>query len=387
MTPTLSSHHPRRGNTFSWVLGLLVVTVIAHVLILLWSQRDRQEPTETSTSAPEPAPIVVEPQGGPTPPLPDSLPPLDGPEQLPALPAPNLLAPVASIRPPVLEPLAPTPPPTLPAPEPAEPNLNINNPIARELVAASITARQRGDVGTAIAKLREAETHIPNHPRLHWEIGSALELMGLAKKAAASFQRVYDAGETEAGAYHRLAAKKLTQGLSLIANQAPIDEKIFIGNIEERRTPIKGPVEGMNLTLAVTLQTRPGVEIEDPGSDVYVVVHLVDTANGAQDELVVSDPPEQQWLDLPVNWNNGGIETLELSYKLPEYNVFRPNIDDKRAQLGYVIELYYKERLVDLIARPRRLARFSPALDAPPAIDHYQDDYDTMEGFTDPADL
>ncbi len=356
-----------------WVLVVLTAAVVVHIIILT----RHQNPAEIAASEPvlkEAAQTQVSPL--PELPLPDITKPMPktAEPRRPILAKPTLNVATATSTAPTAK---------------AYPALEITDKRVEKLLHDAVRARQQDDIGTAIAKLREAERITPGHPRLLFELATTLEQIGRTDKAAEAYQKVHAMGAELTGPYHELAEQKLTQGMRSIASEAPIEEVVYLGNVEERRDPIIDPGDGsaIGLTLEITasIQSRPGVVIEDSVNDVYIAVHLVDIVDGFKEELIASEPPKQDWLELPVDWKDGGLETLRLTYKLPRVDNLEELGLNSRKYLGYVIELYYKGRLVDLVARPRRLARFTPAegeLDATPA-NHTNS---PPEGFSDPSE-
>lgn len=374
----------RSGSTFAWVLAVLMVAVVVHIVILT-RHRQPTEPVMEVPMAEKPAP----PQAPPPP--------------LPELPLPDITKPVTAAKEPRRSILAKpqlniTPdqgtiatPAATALPVKTYPALALTDKRAEQLLHDAVRSRQQDDIGTAIAKLREAERLIPNHPRLLFELATTLEQIGRTDKAAEAYQKVHAMGADVTGPYHALAYQKLTEGMRSITSEAPIEEVVYIGNVDERRDPIIDPGDGSNigLTLEITasIQSRPGAVIEDSANDVYIAVHLVDIVDGFKEELIASEPPKQQWLELPVDWKDGGLETLRLTYTLPQMQDVHGLNATNRKYLGYVIELYYKGRLVDLVARPRRLARFTPS-EAQPDTTATSVNHNNLppEGFTDPSE-
>ena len=69
--------------------------------------------------------------------------------------------------------------------------------------------------------------------------------------------------------------------------------------------------------------------------------------------------PENQgfsWLSEPVDWTDGE-ELVELWYHIPPADVQQKHLFGTREFHGYVAELYYAGKLVDVRAHPRTLVR------------------------------
>jgi len=366
-----------------WVLAVLTLAVVVHIVILTRHHKT-VKPVAVAPGLQESS-AQIAPLPLPELPLPDMTKPMpkaDEPRRS-VLAKPTLNAAFASGA-------IATPSSTVPAAR-TYPALDITDESAEKLLHDAVRSRQQDDIGTAIVKLREAERLIPNHPRLLFELATTLEQIGRTDKAAEAYQKVHAMGADITGPYHSLAEQKLTEGMRSITSEAPIEEVVYLGNVEERRDPIIDPADGstigLTLELTASIQSRPGVVIEDSVNDVYIAVHLVDIVDGFKEELIASEPPTLDWLELPVDWKDGGLETLRLTYQLPRIQDVQGVNTTNRKYLGYVIELYYRGRLVDLVARPRRLARFTPSqaeLESTATSANHNNL--PPEGFSDPAD-
>ena len=367
-----SANHRSRGGALGWTLALMGGVAVAQLALFL-SLRPRPDPLPapgpppTAPTAP-PSPAAVAPPLVPPPPAPavDRQPSqpvrtpdlVAKPESMPA-PAPpsapaTALAPAAPPSP--TQPAAP-PPPT--APDPAA----LARDDVRLLVADAIQQRRNGDMGSALAKLSTAADLQPGHPRVLFEQATTYEAMGLADKALATFSQIMALGPTRAGTLHGIAQRRLHDGVRTVQATAPNDADLFVGDIQEIRHPETPGVQRVDLRL--DLHGRPGKKINP--SDVFLSVQFFDLVNGTRVEPTRADPPRTRWTSEPVDWVDPAIETVEVSYALPDPV---PGVDaaESRLYLGYLVELYYQDALLDVVAQPRRLARFParPAPDSPP---------------------
>ena len=111
-------------------------------------------------------------------------------------------------------------------------------------------------------------------------------------------------------------------------------------------------LRGERFSLKVPLIPGPG-EVIDPNQMILDVL-FYDKVNDERIELTMADKPKYAY-DTPGNFQNGR-EVLSVLYNLPE---FTPN---EIAQLGrhvfygYVVKLYYKNRLMGAIANPPDLS-------------------------------
>ncbi len=56
----------------------------------------------------------------------------------------------------------------------------------------------------------------------------------------------------------------------------------------------------------------------------------------------------------------GGVEVIEESYFQPTFTDAQKKELGERRYLGYIIELYYRDELQDVVAEPRELMSFKP---------------------------
>jgi len=292
-------------------------------------------------------------------PLPDSLPPL------PPIESPSALQPLPPARTPLLEdPARPIP---SPASAPTRPGTPVNDPAAitsdevRDLVTDAIRLRRQGDMAGAVAKLESAISLSPGHPRVLFEAGLTYEGMGLADRALARFQDLVNLGPMLAGSLFEIAQRRLAEGAQMPGrNQTPADA-VHIGDVRESISP-PNP-DGQQVILTIDLHALPGRPLRN--DDLAVIVKFFDQTADGRVAASLAPPPSSRWLSLPVDWADPSIETLEVAH-------FLPTQADARGYFGYLIELYYQDVLMDVLARPRRLARYQvedgPG-DYPPGLD------------------
>ena len=383
--PITSANHRSRGGALGWTLALMGGVAVAQLALFL-TLHPRPDPLPAAgpapASPPSPAaavPPLVPPPSPPPPapasatvePAPTPMPKADPesrlprPRVVPPSPPPrttDLVAdpeavPVPAPSPAPAQPPAPTPPAS---PDPAA----LARDDVRVLVADAIQQRRNGDMGSALAKLSTAAELQPGHPRILFEQAATYEAMGLADKALATFSQIVALGPARAGTLHGIAQRRLHDGLRTVGTTAPNDADLFVGDIQEIRHPETPGVQRVD--LRVDLHGRPGKKINP--SDVFLSVQFFDLVNDTRAEPTRADPPRTRWTSEPVDWNDPAIETVEVSYSLPDPPPGSPTAAERRVYLGYLVELYYQDALLDVVAQPRRLARFQarPAPDSPP---------------------
>ena len=266
----------------------------------------------------------------------------------PPAPAPAPAPPVVAL-PPAPAPVMPEDdlPPPRPLRAPA-----IADPVIERLVTEAREARVAEDMGAAIIKLEEARRRDPNEPNTLYEIGLVYEAMAgfdlaLADKAAEAYLRVTQLG-TDAGALYQLAARKLQEG---IARPADMRGKLALGRV--RVFNDDHFTDGERVILTVPVTAAPG---EEPSAADFVVSVLPfdKTPDGRTltygNESVITN----EWVSGAIDWV-GGEEFLRTTYVIPKAREQDAYLLGQRKYYGYVIQLFYKNELIDVAAYPRHL--------------------------------
>lgn len=286
----------------------------------------------------------------------------------------NIAAPQVEVP---ADPVVALPPaPTIPAADPLPPAQPLNappiaDPVVERLVAEAREARVAEDMGRAIVKLEEARAQDPGDPNVHFELGMVYETMAafdpsLANQAAAAYQEVFKMGTTGAGALYPLAAKKLRDGISM-----PSDMR---GKLALGRTRIFKDDDytgGERVVLTIPVRTVPGEEPKP--EDFMVEVHFFDeTPQGeikpALSQANAAAQGSVAWPTAPIDWL-GGEEAMRLVYTIPRASAADEHLFGRRKYYGQVVELTYKNELIDSQAWPRHLAsrsRVEPAASEDP---------------------
>jgi len=304
----------------------------------------------------------------PVPPLPMPTPvvaqaaPKASPPSPAASNAPATTAPAATLLPMVA---------SLPKPTPVD-ETQVAMPQSRldGLVAEATALRQRGDMSTAITRLREALAISPKNPQVIAELAGTYEKMDLDDKALEQWRAIYDMGES-AGIYYQAADAKLkaaelsTPGAqsSPAADQGggPADETGFqqgaqlaLVNITTDEKPETS--EGYKqFTVKIPVKRRPDAKI-----DVTSVVIQVFFYDQLGDDTIVRTNANvsSHWSELPADWVQNDMEILEVDYKQapPEPG----KIEQGRHYYGYVVCVYYNKALQDQAADPVSLIKAYP---------------------------
>ncbi len=111
-------------------------------------------------------------------------------------------------------------------------------------------------------------------------------------------------------------------------------------------------VRGERLSLKVPMVSAPG-EAMDP-QQVQLDVFFYDKVNGEQIELSMADKPKFAY-DTTGDFKSGR-EVLSVLYNLPEFTPREISELGRHVFYGYVVKLYYKNRLMGVAANPPDLS-------------------------------
>lgn len=309
-------------------------------------EKSREVVVLESKAAPAP-PVVAVPAVPPTPsftPAPGTLP--GQPGRTPGVPFPESSdfhppsqPPEATIPVPV-RPLAPTPLATPP----------IADPVVEKLVTEARKFRVAEDMANAIVKLEEARSKAPGDPNIEYELGLVHEAMGVFDTASAHYEKVFQMGTVKAGTLYELAAGKLRDGLG--------QTETMRGQLSLGRPRIFNDAhftEGERVVVTIPVQAAPGVKVSP--DDFSVTVRFFDSLRGREivprtDE---TSRVEYKWVSGDIDWA-GGEELLRVTYIIPKQGNVQAHLFGDRTYYGLVVELTYKNDVIDLYPWPRDLA-------------------------------
>ncbi|NOX98371.1 MAG: hypothetical protein GXP30_01305 [Verrucomicrobia bacterium] len=230
----------------------------------------------------------------------------------------------------------------------AHPAHRIADPDIERLLVTGIELRASGNTQAALRTLLSADGKLPEHPRVLSEIAGTYSQMGLSDKATSYWERVYRLGENRAGAYFDMADMVL-KGKQL--EQIPgKDSMLSIGDIAELRD--EKITAGERVTLRVTIQARPGAH--PAGADMALLVYFYDLVDGKRFLPSTADTSES-YISAPYDWKNGKTEAIEVTYYQPVFTPEQKRELGDRLYYGYIVELYYRDELQDVVAAPRKL--------------------------------
>lgn len=353
-------------------------------------------PAPVATAAPTLPPVAVLPK------------PTAAPSIAPAT-APTLAPVVAPSATPAI--VAATAPPSTPAATapPSAPSLSASDRLLKEATALRI----RGDTTTALARLQEATRKDPKNANVLAEMATIYESVQQYERSNEAWAKIQEIGPS-AGASYELAALKLKKGPvatpapSAAAQTTPIDtapaptvaaptttaptsappqtvigipDGSTFGLAEVKATETPDPDADTNLTLRIGVKKRPNSVVDH--TKVKIQVFFYDTVNDRDIKLTDADV-NYEWLTPNHDWAREAPEVLAVNY-IRSKNKARSQEDDlsnkaqsmipgkkprtvkpttpdeaSRKYLGYIVRIYYNDKLQAVTASPTKLLNLFP---------------------------
>ena len=206
--------------------------------------------------------------------------------------------------------------------------------------------RRSGDIQAAIQAFKAADILQPNHPEILSELALTYEALGLSDKSQAAWSRVRSMGEEGAGGYYKLAASKL-DGVDPVDASAPA-KAVALGECNISML-------GTKTVLHVPMTAAQGQAVDPNAMDIQVF--FFEKVDGQRVELAPqSRSGEARWASANPQWAPDKPEVLEVDYTPPV-----PGSSSTRHEYhGYMVKLYYKDKLMGEQADPPALLKFRP---------------------------
>ncbi|MEX2580317.1 MAG: hypothetical protein WD342_14760 [Verrucomicrobiales bacterium] len=238
----------------------------------------------------------------------------------------------------------------------------IEEPILERLVSTGEELRANGNMQGALQALREAESALPDHPRVMAELAATLSQMGLDNKADAYWERIRALGSGRAGAYYRLAEQRLK------GEAAPPDGSTGqIMGIKEVKVNEHPPGdEGQKVALRVVIEAD--TEARPTGQDLALLVYFYDRVDGEKVDASTADT-SYLYPTEPYDWTADGTEEIVVNYHQPVFSEEQKRELGERRYYGYAIELYYRDELQDRVTLPQDIVELRESVQPqePPA--------------------
>ena len=220
---------------------------------------------------------------------------------------------------------------------------------AAKLLEAAKLKESEQDIIGALKLLDEANELQPDHPAILYQLGIVFDKVGKKQSAVTYFQTVAAmeerAGELASLSLHYLHGKDpaaLPSGL--------INRPLSIGPAFHEVS--KDDTGQRTVRLSLSIRAAAGDEI-DP-YEVRPEIYFFDLVNGVEVEACDgSQPPVEEvnpWRSETPDYKKPSEELLDVVYHIPY-------LDDgaEREFFGFVVKLYYRDEIQDVLVEPRIL--------------------------------
>jgi tetratricopeptide (TPR) repeat protein len=274
---------------------------------------------------------------------------------------------------------------------------------SERLLKEAAALRERGDTANALARLQEASQRDPANANILAELATIYESIQLFDRSNETWQKIHEIGPS-AGELFELAESKLKTGPAAASPSStstdtagkPIDaegipEGSVFGIADVTSEPIADPDADTNLRIKIAVRKRPGVSYEV--GKLRINVFLYDLLE--DDKVVLTDADtSSEWLSPKHDWSDGDTETLIVSYRRSKTHAVTSEAaisaaaaavtpgkvsgrskkrnqassppeqageGSRRKYLGYLIRVYYNDKLQTVRADPARLVNDAPS--------------------------
>jgi tetratricopeptide (TPR) repeat protein len=311
---------------------------------------------------------------------------------------------------------APVPAPSAMAPaSPSTATLSAADRLLQEATAL----RERGDTTNALARLQEATQREPRNAKVLAEMAAIYESIQLYDRSNETWRKIEEIGPS-AGPIYDLAETKLKLGASApaVANAAPAVTPAAMPtapppaeqSTATSRTGTEGIADGAllgvgdvsvteapdtdaetNLTVRIPIKARPSTIIDH--TKVTIRVYFYDTLGEDPKPMLTDAQTNFEWLTPNHDWASTNPEILAVNYfrpknqaisseaalsaaaaavvpgKKPRTTPAKPNTattSGSRHYLGYIVRIYYNDKLQAQRAQPSQLLALFPSPAASP---------------------
>ena len=238
------------------------------------------------------------------------------------------------------------------------------------VITAAQELRGLSDMQGTLELLRKADELTPDHPAIIAEMAQTYEQMGITAKATDAWRRIQLLGATKAGSYFELASRRLGAGSAGVATPAlsapsGADGEKFLRLGACRATRDFEVPTGERYVLHVPISRAGNRPIN--AQELNLEVFFFDRVNNQTVAQTIAPEPVESWQTAPVDWNGTGEEVLDVVYHLPALSAAEIQQHGRRSYYGYMLRLYYNNKLQDVAAEPRDLLEFGNTPGAAPA--------------------
>ena len=272
-------------------------------------------------------------------------------------------------------------------------------PAEDPLVTEAIEWISRGDTAIALNRLQKAVENNPKNAQAYAEMAKIYDSTNSFDRANEMWRKVHDLGPSSGAAYE-LADARLKRGAVAtpapqtaevappqVAPSAPPSDAIpdgstfGISEITTAETP--DPDSDTNLLLKIGVRKRPGTVIDH--TKVKIQVFFYDTVDDRDIKLTDAEV-NYEWLTPDHDWASAKPEVLAVTYVRPKNKArsqdsalseaaaavnpnkkgrAKPappsgNDSSRRKYLGYIVRIYYNDKLQAVRADPTKLLNLFP---------------------------
>ena len=253
------------------------------------------------------------------------------------------------------------------APPGAAAKTDANTALLRDVnyvVTAAKEIRGMSDMQGALELLRRADELTPDHPAIIAEMAQTYEQMGITAKATDAWRRIQLLGATKAGSYFELAARRLGSGSAAVAapglsspSGADTEKFLRLGACQMARDFKISAGERYVLRVPIVRAGNRPINSQELNLEVF----FFDRVNNEKVAQTIAPEPVESWQSAPVDWNGSGEEVLDVVYHVPALSAAEIQQHGRRSYYGYMLRLYYNNKLQDVAAEPRDLLEFGSA--------------------------
>lgn len=297
--------------------------------------------------------------------------------------------------------------PSAPAPPVAQPSVPpvaaLNTPppsIVDQLLREGKDFRERGDTTNALARFQEALDSEPDNTGVLQEMAQTYESMQLLDRANDTWRRIKQISPSDSATY-ALADRRLKVGVpaqpTVEPGGSPAEAEVaarkdvggnadgpIMGISDVKTTQTPDPDAETNLTLQIGIKKEPNATIDH--TKVRVLVYPYDIVDDKDIKLTDADV-NFDWLTPKHDWSEANPEVLQVHYVRAKTSGLsdsslseaaakvRPGqksrgakgsaVAGQRKYLGYIVRVYYDDKLQAEQAEPARLLQQFPASKSP----------------------
>lgn len=225
----------------------------------------------------------------------------------------------------------------------------IEGAILERLVSAGEEHRASGNMQAALRDLKDAETALPEHPRVLGGLAATYLQMGLDAKANAYWERLLELGPIRAGDYYAIAERQLKG--EVVPSEGSTASVMKLGEVVVEKAPTVDDIQ--RVSLRVPIEADPSAE--PSGTDMSLIVYFFDIVDGERIESSTADTSELYPTE-PYDWQVNGREEIVVNYTQPAFSDEQIRELGHRSYYGYAIELYYRDQLQDKVVEPLEIS-------------------------------